>query len=443
MRVADLLAERLVGLGVRRLFGDPLPLRDDRSPVLHQVPLDEPELATLLADADGRIGEVDGRGRLGAALIPGGVLHLSSQPSGRAPVHTVGSVEELVDVLVDLGGVRIPDTSALHLDLDLGAPVPDGLQPSVSPERRPVLTLSPSMDGLSMVLVVGSGVVRAGSVRQMQEVARRAGVGVLNTWGAKGVERWDSAWHLGTAGLQVDDLQLAGLGRVDVVLTSGVDPAELPPEALGSALVQDVPPTQLGALCADWPVRVEPPPGPPTLFDAIAGVVRPLYERGTAPINPARASLHLSGSLPDGAVALADAGPAGFWVARTFPTSIPSSVCVPANRADGFAVAGALCAGLDGRAALAVTDEAAASQEITGAALELADSLGVGIGLQVWGADGDRRWSTAEGHVELLRLHLDAAATASVRVDRVGIDLEATDALVALAGAPVSQMRHD
>jgi hypothetical protein len=45
--------------------------------------------------------------------------------------------------------------------------------------------------------------------------------------------------------------------------------------------------------------------------------------------------------------------------------------------------------------------------------------------------------------VELLRLHLDAAATASVRVDRVGIDLEATDALVALAGAPVSQMRHD
>lgn len=442
MNVADLLAGHLSASGVRRLFGRPLPLTDGLPTSIRHVPLADPELAALLADADGRLGELDGRGRLGAALLDGAVLHLSSQPSGRAPLQTICSVEELVDVLVDPVGLRVPDTTALHLDLDLGAPVPEGLLPSVEPERQPVLTLSPTMAGLSMVLLVGSGVVRAGSVRQMQEVARRAGVGVLNTWGAKGVERWDSPWHLGTAGLQVGDLQLAELDRADVVLTSGVDPAELPSEALGHALVQDVPPTQLAALCTDWPVRVEPPSGPATLFDAVSGVVRPLYEQD-APLNAARASLHLTGALPERGVALADAGPAGFWVARAAPTAIPASVCVPAWRADGFAAAGALCAGMDGRPALAVTDEVAVSQEITGAVLDLARLLGVGIGLQVWGADGDRRWSSAEGHVELLRLQLVEAAAGSVRVDRVDVDVGATAALVEVAGALVPQMRRD
>ena len=37
------------------------------------------------------------------------------------------------------------------------------------------------------------------------------GAPVVNTWGAKGVLRWDDPHHAGTAGLQADDFDLAGL----------------------------------------------------------------------------------------------------------------------------------------------------------------------------------------------------------------------------------------
>jgi hypothetical protein len=443
VNVADLLAERLGQLGVRRVFGHRLPTGADAVPGLRHVPLDDPDLAVLLADADGRIGEVDGRGRLGAALLSGGILHLSSQPSGRAPLQTIGSADDLLDALADPAGLRVPATTALHLDLDLTAPAPPGSRAAPDPDRRPVLTLSPTMAELSMLMLVGPGVVRAGSVGQLRDLARRIGVGVLNTWGAKGVEHWDSRWHLGTAGLQADDLHLAGLDRADVVLTCGLDPAELPADALARVVVQDVPPSQLGALCAAWPATTEPPPGSPTLFDALAAVVRPLYEDAAAPLNPARASLHLSGALPDAAMAVADPGAAGFWVARTFPTSIPNSVCVPAGPSDGFAVAAAVCGGLDGRVVLAVTDEVAFGHPLTGAGLELARRLGVGVGLQVWGPGHDPARSTAEAHVELLSAHLAAVAAGEVRFDRVAIDDAPTSAIVEVAGGLVPAMRHE
>ncbi len=60
-------------------------------------------------------------------------------------------------------------------------------------------------------------------------------------------------------------------------------------------------------------------------------VVTPRYESDAVPLTAPRASLHLSGALPERGVAVADPGRAGFWVARTFPTSIPGSVCVPAT----------------------------------------------------------------------------------------------------------------
>ena len=51
--VEDLLASRLRRLGVRRTYGSALGDLD-------HVPVDDPDLAVLLADADGRIGHVDG-----------------------------------------------------------------------------------------------------------------------------------------------------------------------------------------------------------------------------------------------------------------------------------------------------------------------------------------------------------------------------------------------
>lgn len=469
MNGADLLARRLSELGVRRVWGEAIPGAvmsgagadsDPPVPVPLHVPVREADLAVLLADADGRIGEVDGAGRLGAALLPGPILHLSSRPGGTAPLQDVGSAEEMLDALVDPPGLLVPGTLALHLDFDLTAEVADDLSATAQPERQPVLTLDPSMADLRILAVVGPGVVRGGSLEGLRSFSRAAGCGVLNTWGAKGVERWDSPWHFGTVGLQERDLALAGVDRADVLVVSGLDPAELSAEQLAHPLTQEVPPAQLVALCARWDASADPPESRPELYGAISETLTPGYEDDTAPLHPARASLHLSGALPEGAMAVVDNGRAGFWVARSFPTSIPNSVVVPADPvlgvpaqhgatgggepADhnagsaGFAAAAGVVCAIEGRPCLAVTDSEGAAAAETAAVMAFAEERGLPVALQVWRdpsqGDAAPSWDSAQRHVELLRAHL---AATEVRVDDVPVRLGEVAALEGLAGAPL------
>jgi hypothetical protein len=424
LTIADLLEERLRQLGVMRVYGLPLAR-------LQQVPVDDVDLAVLLADADGRLGHHDGSGRLGAALLDGPILHLSSQPGGRAPLQTVVDAEQLLDVLADPPGMDLPGVLALHLDLDLGAPVPPGLSARHEPARTPVVTLDPAMAGLSMVVLVGPGVVRASGVDNLSELVRKAGIGVVNTWGAKGVERWDSPFHFGTAGLQARDFELAGIAAADVVITCGIDRDEVPSGLLEQLVVQDVAAGQLHALVHRWTASRSTPERPP-LYETLARVVTPRYESDAVPLTAARASLHLSGALPERGVAVADPGRAGFWVARTFPTSIPGSVCVPATGGAGFAAAAALVCRLEARPCLAVADQVGGTDgldDTSAAVLELAEALGLPVALQLWGPDGRLADSTA--HVRLLEQHL---TTDVVRIDEVPVEVADTAELEAAAG---------
>lgn len=427
--VADVLGAALRALGVVRVVGSPLPGLD-------HLPVDDPDLAVLLADADGRLGDVDGGGRLGAALLAGGILHLSSRPGGQAPLQTVGSVEELLDVLVDPPGRGVPGTSAIHVDLALDEPVPAPVQAGARPERAPVITLDPSLGSLRLLVLAGPGVVRGRARDGLRSFTRTAGAPVLATWGARGLERWDSPYSAGVGGVQLADLDLGGLGDADVVVTSGLDPDEVPPSALDGLVVQDVAPAQLGALCQRWTGPApDPPAGIADVRAALADLLGPMYEDGSAPLSPARAALHLSGALPERGVVVADPGPAGFWVARAFPSSIPGSSVVPATREEGFAAAAALLAALEERPAVAVTDEEGLGP-VTDALVELAGTLGLRLALQVWSAEGPVL--TAEEHVALTLASLDGGGS---RVDGVAVRLDVPDELVERAGEPVPVLR--
>ena len=127
------------------------------------------------------------------------------------------------------------------------------------------------------------------------------------------------------------------------MMASGLDPDESPRRArqLGRAGRTARP---AGALCQRWEPSRRVPERPP-LYDTLAAVITPLYESDSVPLTAPRAALHLSGALPDRGVVVADPGPAGFWIARTLPTSFPGSVCVPAMRVEGFAAAAALVCG--------------------------------------------------------------------------------------------------
>ena len=184
-------------------------------------------------------------------------------------------------------------------------------------------------------ILVGPGVV--GSVSGLRAFAARVGCGVVNTWGAKGVFPWDSPYHFGTAGLQARDFELAGLGEVDVLVTSGLDPAEVTSRPWeGRAEVVDIAPEDLAAASPSLP------PGTlerPALYSSLAAVVQPMYASTAVPPPAAKAAAALAASLPAGGLVVAEPGLVGFWVARTFPTSVPGSVVVPAVGAREVALA--------------------------------------------------------------------------------------------------------
>ena len=382
----------------------------------------DPDLSLLLADADGRLGH-----GWGAALLDGQILHLSSQPGGRARPRPITGLDGFVAALVEAELDPTPRTLAFELDFDLHAPVDDDLDLSGRADGGVLTTLSPSLADLSIVVFVGPGVAR-GSVDALRELAARGGFGVYNTWGAKGVFRWDSPFHFGTVGLQSRDLEFAGLDDVDLILTSGLDPAELGADPFAGRLVQDIVPWQLGAALADWPRAVRTVATRPALYGTISSIVTPSYEKDSGAVTPPRASLHLAGGAPDEGLVVSDAGTAGFWLARTFPTGVVGSIVVPAIRQPGFAAAAAIVCGLDGRPCIAVTDEVL--DEMSRAALDLAVRLDVPVSIQMWGSGT----TTPDEHLQLTR---DGFAGAG-RVDSVGLDMSGFEELVGALGPVVA-----
>ena len=422
--VGTFLGGVLGAIGVTRLWGTNPP---ELAGLVRQV-VPDADLALLLAEADGRLGP-----GLGAAWIDGGILHLTNQPGGTSPLLPVAAVEDLPDALAQVVAVATAGSSVaigLQLGVAFDEPIPDDVAVPEVP-RGVVATLAPELADQRFVIVVGPGVVRGGHVDELARLAGAMGCAVVNTWGAKGVFRWDSPFHAGTAGLQQRDFELAGVGDADIVITSGLDPDESPVEALGNHMVIDVPSAQLAALTYRWSGRRRAPEDRPELYRALSAVVTPLYERESAPISPARAALHLSGARPEGGIVVADAGTSGFWVARTFPTGEVGSVVVPATVQPGFAVAAAHVAALDGRRALAVCDDLSVEAE---AVLELSEAAGLAYGVQIWSGD--------EGEVTEPARHAERClagfAGQELTIDSVRIDEAAIAELVAVAGPVVA-----
>jgi hypothetical protein len=422
--VADLLGECLVALGATRVFGS-TSSGITGIPGLQHVLVEEPTLATLLADAAGRIG-----GGPGVALLPDRVLRVGSQPGATAERLVIPHVEMLPTALAAAAiGEPFPSLE-YRLELDLDAPVPDELGPVDIDTGATASTLSPDMAGVRTLVLAGPGVVRVGAVDALHEVAARLGCGVVNTWGAKGVFRWDSPFHFGTGGLQERDAELAGLTTAELVITTGLDPREMPVETWASGPVLDVDPRTLSALTYRW----EPSPrelARPALYERLSTALAPLYASDAVPLSPARAAADLGAARPEGGLVAADPGPAGLWVARTLPTVELGSVVVPALFVRGFALAAAAVAALDGRKAMAVVN--APIDPATAELLALAEHWGVDVVVELWGADAPL--ASPDERAAALTAAFDAPGVAVIQTP---VEFAHTKVLVEAAGAVVA-----
>lgn len=384
------------------------------------------ELAALLADASGHLGPAPG-----AALLSDGRLRVSSRPGGTTLATAVREPAGLVPATRDacaLAGGHLPATAELALDFDLDAPVtePIAARPGSSigdPTRLP----EPEA---SVAVLAGPGVIRGNQLDHVRSYAAAAGLGVANTWGAKGMFAWDSPHHLGTCGLQAHDFDLLGFAEVDLLVATGVDPDEAAEHRWALAPHAVVPPEHLAALAVKWAGAT--PAGPPNrLYPGLAAVVQRLSPSAHVPLSPARAVVDLRAVLPVGGVIAADAGLAGFWVARTFPTTDARSIGVPATVAPGYAAAAALSARLGGRQAIAVAT--APLDEMTARVIELAEALDVGLTVELWAREG--RLARADDHAAEVSAALEAGRATVLTVP---VDPTHTDELVAVAGDVVA-----
>ena len=428
----------LVALGARRAFasvanvgpiGSTGPVRTDLGLDLHAV--GDAILAALLAAADGRIGPGPG-----VAVLDGQRVLLTSAPGVQAEVITVSDPEYLPGALAGWTLGLVHAAVEYVLDLDLDAPAPAGLEPMVLDDTSgDLLTLSPTLADFGLLILAGPGVVRSGHVVGLRALAAQTGAGVVNTWGAKGVFPWDDPHHFGTAGMQAHDFELAGFDDAELIIASGVDLLESPTDRwAGSAQVLEVEPWQLSSLALRWP-DPESVPAPPPLYRLLSAALADRYTSEDVPLAPARAAADLSAALPTGGLVAADAGPAGLWIARGFPTLEPGSVIVPAARQPGFAAAAALTAALGGRPAIAVVTDPV--DPLTAAVLELAEAWKLPLVLEVWGGDGPL--ARASDHAELLGAALtgSGAERSAVRID-LPVELADTRLLVDVAGEVVA-----
>jgi hypothetical protein len=428
--LAGLLAACLRAAGATRAFraaGHALP----PLPGLEVVDVAEPELAVLLADADGHLARAPSP-RPGVALLPGARLRLSSQPGAPSLVQRITEAEVLAPVVAGWSLGEVHAALDLELELDLRAPVPPGVDAlTLTATEARLVRLSEGLAELDTVILVGPGVVRAGEVAGVAEAARHTGAPVVATAGALGVlPLTDPAWR-GVVGLQARDGALAGLDASELVVAAGLDAADagvLPADAQ----VLEVEPWHLGLMAHHWspPDRSARAPRR-ELVDGLAAVAAAGAGDERVPLHPVRALADLAGVLGPDALVVADPGPVGLWLGRGVVARPPGTAVVPSLAVRGFAAAAALVAGLDGRPAAAVV--AAPSDPATDALLDLAAALGVAVVCEVWGEDAT--WSGPAEHRERL---VGARHEGGVQRLSVPVDWAPTEELVALAGPVVA-----
>lgn len=222
-------------------------------------------------------------------------------------------------------------------------PSPTGPPPALGPADSTV------------VMLVGPGAAHVTSA--VHRLARHLGAPVANTWGVKGIYQWDDPHHMGTCGLQRDDFSLLGLADFDVLVTIGLDPAESPTARLDAVRRVDIPPSvdAIDAVIRLTSLRPHHP-APNELYTRIAAIAQPGYVDTSVPRHPARAVFDLKQSLGPEDRVVAQPGPVGLWVARTFPTDRLGSVIVPAHDVAAIAPAVALVSAARGVATVCVLD---------------------------------------------------------------------------------------
>jgi Thiamine pyrophosphate enzyme, central domain len=288
------------------------------------------------------------------------------------------------------GRLRLLGRGSAPAEIDLGdahssaGPPPEGSERWVEPDAGDVARIDAAE---TPVVLVGPGLADRALVPGLHALAAAGGLGVLNTWGAKGVFDWRSHHHLATVGLQARDLELGGVAGADLVVAAGLDLREVPSAGWDRAPVVTLAPGALGP-AAEALRGARRRPAMPPLRTELARVTQEGWAHPGTPLAPSAVTRAYAAALGAGGLVAADPGTAGYWVARTFATTSLGGAVVPAAPdACGLAAACVAVARRrwPGRPALAVTD---AVDDRTASVIDAAARWGVAVPVERWSDDG-------------------------------------------------------
>ena len=278
MKASDLFVRCLEAEGVERIFGVPGEENADVMISLTESPIEfvlcrHEQAAAFMADAYGRL-----TGKAGvclATLGPGAtnlVTGIADANMDRAPVvaiigqastrrlhkeshqnmdsiammrpiskwaqsvHEAGSIPEVVRKAFKLAEAEKPGVAVIELPEDLAKEEVDGAPMTPVRTRRPAAdhkAVAHAVDVIAgaarPIILAGNGAVRKRASRQLRRLARKTGIGVVNTFMGKGAVPMSDPHSLFTMGLQGRDYINLAMDEADVVIAVGYDLVEYAP----------------------------------------------------------------------------------------------------------------------------------------------------------------------------------------------------------------------
>ena len=152
-------------------------------------------------------------------------------------IRQPGNIPEVIRKAVRLARMEKPGAVHLELAEDIAKADTDAQPMPVRRFRRPApdaIALGQAMallrEARHPVILSGNGTIRKRASRELRRFAELTGIGVINTFMAKGCVDRDADYCLFTIGLQKRDHVACAIEASDLVVTVGYDMVEYPPQ---------------------------------------------------------------------------------------------------------------------------------------------------------------------------------------------------------------------
>lgn len=262
------------------------------------------------------------------------------------------------------------------------------------------------------VILAGNGCIRRRASTQLREFCEKTGIGVINTFMAKGAVDMDADYCLYTIGLQSKDLPACAIDAADLVISIGFDMVEYPPRLWNPDGTKPI--VHIDFLHAEIDVNYHPdaeaigdvahaigmlservdrngglrfdlPQQKATRRDMWEDISAHKDDDAEGVIKPQKALWDVRQVMGPGDILLSDVGAHKMWIARYYQCHEPNSCLIPNGFCSmGFALPGVIAADLvhPDRRTMAICGDAGFMMNVQ--EMETARRLNSNIVVMVW-----------------------------------------------------------